>query len=302
MYRSAPYIEEFVRLSKEAAATVAGDDYEIVIVDDGSPDDAADVVGKIMKTDSSNIKLFELTRNFGHHRALLAGLTECSGDYVFMIDCDLEESPELLIEFWENMRGEPELDVVYGIQSKRKGGFFERVSGSVFYFIFDLLRDIPYASNQLTARLMKREYVNSVLEYRETELDLWGVFSLAGYRQKALTANKKSKGSTTYTLARKIAIAVEMITSFSVKPLMMILATGFLITFGAVAYVIYLVIWRFFTSDVPSGWTSTVVSIWFLGGVILLSLGVIGLYQAKIFMEVKRRPRFHARRVDMKKD
>lgn len=294
LYYSSPHLEAFCRAAGQAASAITAD-YEIILVNDGSPDDAAEIARRLSAGDA-RIRLVDLSRNFGHHRALLAGLAAATGAWVFLIDCDLEEDPALLRRFWDEVQVSPGVDVVYGIQAgRRKGGFFERVAGQFFYSIFDKISEIPYAANQLTARLMSRAYVKAVLEYPESEMDLWGIFSLAGYGQKALEVSKTSKGSTTYTLSRKIAMALQMITSFSTRPLLLILAAGAVITGASFIYILYLVVFRLVTQGVPSGWTSILVSIWFLGGMILSSIGVVGLYLSKVFLEVKRRPRYHVR-------
>lgn len=293
LYRSAPYVAEFCQRASDAARSVVADAYEIVLVDDGSPDDSAEKALSIVAVDA-HIRLVRLSRHFGHHRALAAGLAHSRGKYVFMIDCDLEEDPGLLVAFWREMQKEPSLDVVYGVQkSRRKGHIFERLSGDLFYALFSWLSDVPYAANQLTARLMTSAYVQHVLSYPEKEFDLWGLFSLAGFRQKAVPAVKSSKGCTTYTLSRKLAMAVEMISSFSVKPLFLIVVLGFLSTVFSLSIVAYLIFVRWMVKQPVPGWASITASIWLVGGLVLLSMGVIGMYISKIFLEVKQRPRYH---------
>src|SRR5215467_12787205 len=130
MYYSAPYIEEFYRRSVAAAKQIT-DDYEIVIVNDGSPDDALNLAIGLHRQDA-RVKVVDLSRNFGHHKAMLCGLTYATGDETFLIDCDLEESPEWLLEFHQQM-SERDCDVVYGVQARRKGALFERFAGAVFW-------------------------------------------------------------------------------------------------------------------------------------------------------------------------
>jgi hypothetical protein len=145
LYYSSPYLEEFYARTCAAAEQIT-DDYEIILVNDGSPDDSLDVALSLFERDD-RVKVVDLSRNFGHHKAVMTGLAHARGDLVFKIDCDLEEEPELLGEFYAEMIKDPSVDVVYGVQQRRKGGPFERLSGSLFYRLFNLLSDHPVPSN-----------------------------------------------------------------------------------------------------------------------------------------------------------
>ncbi len=178
MYHSGKYLQEFynrtISIINELKLS-----YEIIFVDDGSPDNSLLLALKLQESDQ-NIKIIELSRNFGHQRAIMTGLKHTSGDFIFLIDCDLEEKPELLREFWKRMTAENS-DVVYGVQIKRKGNWFERLSGRIFYKIMSGLSNVGYPADTLTARVMSRKYIDSILRYEEKELDLWGIFALAGF-------------------------------------------------------------------------------------------------------------------------
>lgn len=295
LYQSEATVDEFHTRITSVAGQITHD-YEIVYVNDGSTDRSLDILLLRYACDD-HIKIIDLSRNFGHHRALMTGLSQCQGDHVFLIDSDLEEAPELLAQFWEELASEADLDVVYGVQEKRKGKVFERLSGHVWYALFNSLSTIDYPTNCLAARLMTKRYVDAVIEYGETELELWGIFALAGFRQREVVASKSSKGSTTYTLRRKIRMAIDSVTSFSTAPLVLSFLLGSAITVFSMIYIIYLIIQKFAYQDMIEGWTSILVSIWLLGGLILFSIGVIGLYVSKLFLEVKRRPLTVIRRI-----
>ena len=143
------------------------DDYEIVLVNDGSPDNSLDIAVQLTESDS-HVVVVDLSRNFGHHKAMRAGLEHSSGETVFLIDSDLEEEPEWLISFSEQMTADKS-DVVYGVQKERKGGWFERWSGSVYYAILNWLLNIDHPRNIITTRLMTRCYVNALLSHKESE-------------------------------------------------------------------------------------------------------------------------------------
>jgi putative glycosyltransferase len=299
LYYSEKFIQDFYTRIKETVQTIT-QDYEIIFVNDGSPDKSLQRVIELQMQDPK-IVVVDLSRNFGHHRAIMTGLREAQGDYIFLIDSDLEESPELLTLYWTQFEVDKDCDVVYGIQDKRKGRFMERISGRVWYSLFSFLSDIDYPTDSLTARLMSRRYINSVILYAEKELEIWGIFVLAGFNQKAIKVSKGNKGSSTYTLRRKLKMMVDSVTSFSSKPLIYIFILGLLITFFSAIYISYLVIMRLIYNEAAEGWTSTLVSIWFIGGLLIFCIGIIGIYLSKMFLEIKNRPLSIVRKI-YKKD
>lgn len=287
LYRSAPYLEAFHARISEAARKL-GPDYEIVLVNDGCPAGSLALALRLQAADP-HLVVVDLSRNFGHHRAIMAGLAEARGEQVFLIDCDLEEAPENLLNFAERL-AQGDCDVVFGVQEKRKGGWFERLSGRFFYAAFDWLTRLDMPRNILTLRLMSRRYVDALLRHEERELFLAGLYHITGFVQVAQVVEKASKGASTYTLRKKIALFVNSVTSFSDKPLIYIFYVGTLISFSAALAALYLVYRRVVHDDSLIGWTSLIVSVWLLGGLIILFLGVIGIYLSKVFVETKRRP------------
>jgi putative glycosyltransferase len=287
LYASAPYVEEFVRRAS-AAATAITDDFEIVLVNDGSPDNALDVALRV-RSGNRHVKIVDLSRNFGHHKAMMTGLMHSRGDLVFLIDTDLEEDPELLQRFHEEMQRSG-ADVVHGVQRRRKGDWFERVSGAVAYKIINAASPTKIPESLVTVRLMTRRYVDALVRYQEREMNIAVLFTYAGFKQVALPIDKKHKGSTTYNFSRRLANLVSSITSFSTAPLEFIFYMGVTIAIFAAVYGAYLVGRWVVIDQIPEGWSSLIVSVWFLGGLTLGSLGVIGIYLAKVFSEVKQRP------------
>jgi putative glycosyltransferase len=288
LYCSAPYLPEFIRRTTAAAAHFAGDDFELVMVNDGSPDEALAVALKFRAADP-RIKIVDLSRNFGHHQALMTGIAHTVGDYVFLIDCDLEEAPELLGEFARRLTADPDADVAYGVQKTRRGSWFERFSGQLFYRLMRILSDLDYPADTLTARLMTRRYVEALKLFDDREFDLWINFSLAGFTQLPVPAEKNAKGVSAYTLRKKIRHAVESITASSAGPLYLIFAAGWIVFSFAVLHLAFVAVNRIFW-QVPVGWSHLVASIWGLGGMLMISVGTVGIYLAKIFIETKKRP------------
>ena len=288
LYQSAPYIAEFYQRASSSARQLAGEDYEIVLVNDGSPDSSLDLAVGLTVTDS-HVVVVDLSRNFGHHKAMMAGLEHASGERIFLIDSDLEEEPEWLLEFSTEMLSE-DADVVYGRQQERKGNWFEKWSGEAYYSLLNWLCKINHPRNIVTARLMSRRYVDALLQYKEREVVISCLWVNAGFKQCEKVVRKHMSGSTTYSLSKKIGHAVNAITSFSEVPLKLIFKLGFGIFTCAMGYAGLLAFNRLFLSRPVDGWTSVMVSIWVLGGMTISFVGVIGIYLAKVFSETKQRP------------
>jgi putative glycosyltransferase len=184
-----------------------------------------------------------------------------------------------------------DVDVVYGKQTARKGKFFEKVSGSFFWNLFRLILGKDFPTDVTTARLMRRTYVNALLSFPEKELFIGGLWFITGFNQVPIEVNKLSKGTTTYTVKKKTKLFIDSITSFTNVPLVFVFNLGFLIfliSFGVAAFTF--VGW-FVENKAPEGWTSLLLSIWLLSGIMISSIGIVGIYLSKVYVEVKDRPR-----------
>jgi putative glycosyltransferase len=292
LYHSARYVDEFYERVVAAVGSVT-DDFEIVFVDDGSPDDSADLVRRHFEKEHE-VRLVSLSRNFGHFDAIFAGLAQADGDLVLLLDSDLEEPPELFGGAYARLMGSPPedpIDVVYCVQDRRKGGMLERFAGAVFYRVFNFLSGVQVPRNAMVARLMTRRYVDALLLHREREKFLIGIMALTGFRQVPMVTQKGHKTSSTYTLGRKVALTLTAIVSFTDRPLTLILILGasisVLAALGGVALAVSVVA---FGNHYLAGWTSLVVLLCFFGGAILASVGLIGVYLGRVFVEVKARP------------
>ncbi len=287
LYDSGKHLEEFHSRMSAAAGDLT-DEFELVLVNDGSPDDSL-TVALALRERHSNIRVIDLSRNFGHHRAIMTGLGEAKGDLVFLIDCDLEEPPETLKEFWDK-REASGVDVVFGVRDQRQESGLARFFGSAFYTLFNLLSPdkIPY--NLLTVRLMTRRYVDALMLFKEREMQLSGLWAITGFAQLPLNVEKGYKGHSSYTLRRKLAHFLNAVTSFSNRPLVVIFYLGLsVLAFSGIA-AIYLVIRTLLQGVSNTGWPSLIVSICFFGGLNLFSTGLVGIYIAKVYIEVKQRP------------
>ena len=296
LYRSSGTVDEFIRRASASARALVGDSFEIILVNDGSPDDSVECAATLLPT-HPELVLVDLSRNFGHHVALLEGLRHSTGELVFLIDSDLEEEPEWLSTFHDRMRDE-EADVIFGFQEQRKGGFFERASGAIYWSAFRRLSGLQIPANVITCRLMTRRYVDGLMLHGEREVSIGAVFAVTGFKQVGLPVAKGHKGSSTYSLRLKIWHLVNSISAFSTKPLNAIFLMGVVVSTVGFMFLLYLVVAGLFWSKSPAGWTSVMVSVWLLGGFILISLGVIAIYLGKVFSEVKARPRAIVRSIE----
>jgi len=293
LYNSAAYVDEFMQRMRAELGRFT-DDYEIVLVDDGSPDGSLAVAGEWLAREP-RLRIVELSRNFGHHKAMMTGLAHARGDLVFLIDSDLEEPPELLSRFLAEMKAE-DVDVVYGVQSSRKGGVVERVGGQLAWRFLDAMLPVRIPKDHSTVRLMTRDYVSALVEHREQKTAIGGLWVMTGFAQRGVEFDKGSRGSSSYNLGHRLVALLDSVTSFSERPLFLIFYIGCatLVT-SVVAGIVVLVL--SLRGSVLAGWPSTIVSIWFFGGLIIFSIGVVGLYVSRIFIETKGRPYTVVRRV-----
>ena len=288
LYKSSLYIDEFYKRITSEAKKITGS-YEIIFVDDGSPDDSLQKSVSLYERDNK-VKVIELSRNFGHHKAIMTGLSHAKGEFVFLIDVDLEEEPELLGRFWNELQNSEGADVIYGVQDSRKGGWFEKWSGGLFYKLFNKVSHVEVPRNLITCRLTTQEYNQALISHKEREVFLAGLWVISGFNQKEVIVKKYSNSETTYSFKHKVSLLFDSLTSFSNSPLKAIFYIGLFISSISFTYILFIVLRKIFFEVSLPGWASLVVSVWFLGGLILLSIGIIGVYMSKIFTETKQRP------------
>ena len=287
LYGSEPYLRELYERCSAAASRMTSS-YEIVLVNDGSPDGSLASALELHRADS-RVRVIDLARNFGQHKALLTGLEHARGELIFCLDSDLEEDPAWLDAFHARMSATG-ADVVYGVQSQRKGRLFERLTGSLYYAVFRLLSSYPVPANQTAARLMTRRYVQGLVAHRDQEVFLAGLWAITGFEQVPVTVEKRDKGSSSYSVRKKLTILLNSITSFSNAPLVFIFWLGMTVTAISVSAALGTLVAKLFFIDFELGWPSLIISLWLLSGLTFCCLGVIGMYLAKIFTETKDRP------------
>ncbi len=296
MYRSKGFLDEFLRGCLDALATAGCAEYEIVLVNDGSPDDSVvHALGK--QGEIPGLVVVDLSRNFGHHHAMQAGLRHARGELIFLIDCDLEVSPAVLADFLEKQR-ETGADMVFGYQEARKGGWFEKISGGLFWKGFNWLSETRIPENILTERIMTRRFVEALLQLGDRNLFLGGMMSWTGFDQIGIPIPKKQReGRSTYTLLKRIRLMINAVSSFSSQPLIWLFNAGVTITLLSLAFVAYLVLRKILFDDALLGFTSMMALLALSLGILTTGLGVLGIYLGKIFNQVQNRPTYIVRAI-----
>jgi glycosyltransferase involved in cell wall biosynthesis len=270
---------------------LAGADSYICLVDDGSTDNTWQVICQLHASDA-RVQGLKLTRNFGHQGAVLAGMFDCSSDVVVTIDADLQDDPACITDMLRQYHSGKE--VVFGVRADRStDNRLKRSTAQGFYRVLRLL-GINVVFNHADYRLLSRRAVDDLREYPENNLFLRGMIPLLGLStgEVRYKRRKRTAGETKYPTRRMLSLAWEGITSFSVAPLRLVSALGFVIALGSLAVTGWAISVKFIAGTAVPGWASTVVPLYFLGGVQILCLGVIGEYVGKIYLESKRRPRY----------
>ena len=268
---------------------IRSDSY-ICFVNDGSRDKTWQIIENLSSKDKY-IKGIKLARNFGHQSALLAGLYDMQAELYVSIDADLQDDENTIRSMvLKNQEG---FDVVYGVRAKREvDTFFKRATALGFYKLMDIM-GVRTVYNHADFRLLSHRAIEALKQFPETNLFLRGLVPLIGFSSASVFYDRKARvaGETKYPLKKMLSFAWEGITSFSVKPLKIATLMGFFMCIAGFFFLLYSV-WAHYYGHTVSGWTSLIVSIYFLGGVQLFCIGIIGEYIGKIYKEVKHRPRF----------
>lgn len=286
LYNEAENLLFFYERLKNA---LTSDSYEIIFVDDGSDDQSYALIQNLCRKDL-RVRGISLSRNFGHQIALTAGLDHAKGDAVIMMDADLQHPPELLPQLIEKFQEGYDIVLTKRID-EGSIKFFKKATSWFFYKFINFLSDTAIELASADFRLMSRKTVEAFKTFREHSRFNRGLISWMGFSHTTIpyTADPRYKGRSKYTLPKMIRLAVEGLTAFSSKPLRLSFYLGVFISFISMIYAAY-AISTYLHHRAISGWTSLLVSILFLGGIQLISIGILGEYQARIFDEVKNRP------------
>lgn len=294
MYYEEQVAEEcYERVSKVLYDFRDNYDYEILFINDGSKDNTLSILENIAKEDSK-IKVISFSRNFGHQAAVTAGLKFVTGDCVVIIDADLQDPPELIpdmVKEWE--KG---YDVIYGKRKKRDGeSAFKLFTAKAFYQTLNKLSDIEIPKDTGDFRLADRKVIDVINSLPEHNKFLRGLFSWTGFKQEPLEYERKERfaGTTKYPLKKMLKLATDGILSFSIKPLKLVGGLGILSVVISIIILIYAILsFAFKWNNITPGWTSIMCTLTFMGGIILISLWMMGEYIGRIYDEVRGRPQY----------
>ncbi len=269
---------------------ITGDSF-IVFVDDGSSDRSWSLISSYA---SDNVKGLRLSRNYGHQYALLAGLEYACGrcDACVTIDADMQDDPSVIPDMVKAYTGGAE--IVYGVRSRRPGdSWFKKHSAHGFYTLLHAL-GVECVYDHADYRLLGRDALMALMDYGERNLFLRGIVPKLGFSQEKIyyERGERKNGSSKYPLGRMLEFAADGVTSFSVRPVRMLFWLGIIFMATAIGVGVYVLV-RYFEGETIEGWTSLILSIWFCTGILLIGLGILGEYVGKIYMEVKKRPRYH---------
>ena len=299
--------EEVLKIASAALREVLTDliqkgkiaeDSFILFVNDGSKDRTWELIEEEHKAHPVQVRGVKLAGNVGHQFALTAGLITAKDmcDVTVSIDADLQDDVNVIEDMIDKYHDG--CDIVYGVRKERKTDtFFKRTTAQGFYKVMELM-GVKTSYNHADFRLMSKRAVEQFSQYKETNLFLRGMMPLIGYRTDQVYYDRKERvaGESKYPLKKMLALAFNGISSFSVKPISMILGLGFGIIICSILAAIYALI-SYFSGHVVPGWTSLILSVWFLGGIQLLAIGLVGQYIGKIYIEVKQRPRYNIEKV-----
>ncbi|HLR52456.1 MAG TPA: glycosyltransferase family 2 protein [Candidatus Avamphibacillus sp.] len=278
-------------LSRRLQATLEKitSDYEIIFINDASPDGAWETIIKLNQS-NPNMKGLNLSRNFGQHHAITAGLDFANGDWVIVMDCDLQDRPEEIPKLYKKaLEG---YDVVFGSRVIRQDKWLKRKSSQIFYKIYDYLTERSSDYTVANFSISSKKVIQGFRQMREQNRLFPLFIQWMGYKTAyvPIEHHERTQGKSSYSLKKLITLGTDVLISQSNKPLRFSIQLGFFISLISFIYGVYLFI-RYFFLDVPvQGWTSVMVSIWFISGLIFFNFGIIGLYIGKIFNEVKGRP------------
>ena len=304
--------EEVLKIASKALREVLDDlirkekiaeDSFILFVNDGSKDRTWELIEEEHASYPAQVCGVKLAGNVGHQFALTAGLLTAKdmSDVTISIDADLQDDVAVIEEMIDKFH--EGCDIVYGVRKERKTDtFFKRTTAQAFYRLM-VLMGVKTVYNHADYRLMSRRAVEEFSKYKETNLFLRGMIPLIGYRTDSVYYDRKERvaGESKYPLKKMLALAFNGISSFSVKPLSLVLGVGMIIVLISIFAALYALI-SYFTGHVVQGWTSLILSIWFLGGMQLLAIGLVGQYIGKIYIEVKGRPRYNIEKLLLSED
>jgi glycosyltransferase involved in cell wall biosynthesis len=288
VYNAGNIIPELVQRIVDSVTKITLD-YEIILVEDGGPDNSWEVIEQVAKL-NPKIKGIKLSRNFGQHYAITAGLDNCKGDWIVVMDCDLQDRPEEIGLLYS--RANEGFDVVLARREKRKDSFFKKNMSAVFYRTLGYLTGSEQDESVANFGIYSSKVITEISRMRESIRYFPTMVKWVGFKTAKVNVQHdfRIEGESSYNFRKLLMLALDIILAFSDKPIRILVKFGFLVTFGSFTIAIYTLINWLLGEITVLGYSTLVISIWFLSGVIIMTLGIIGLYVGKTFEGVKGRP------------
>lgn len=292
-YKGAEMVAELVERLHASLGTLT-ENYEIILVNDASPDSAWEEIQKACERDK-RVKGLNLSRNFGQHYAISAGLSYAQGDWVVVLDCDLQDRPEEIPKLYD--KAQEGYDIVYARRANRKDGFFKRLSSSLFHALFDRMSGLKTDKTLANFGIYKQTVIRECNRMQEQARSFGTMLAYIGFKSTAVDVEhaERPQGSSSYSFRKLLKLSFDVMISNSNKPLRFAVGLGFGMAFVSFLLALYNVIAKLVGIISVEGFTTTVFSIWFVGGLLLFVLGIIGLYVGKTFDQVKGRQLFIVR-------
>ena len=290
IFNESDLIPEFVKQVVENVEKISSD-YEIILVDDGSADDSWSYMeSEALK--NKKVKAYRLSKNFGHHYAITAGLHNASGEWVVVMDSDLQDRPEVIPELYE--KAQQGFDVVFVSRTQRPESFVYKGFQKLFYWLLRVLSGIKFDSRQANFSIINKKVVEAFIKFPEHARFYGSTIKWLGFNRTDIQARhgQRFSGKPGYTIKKRISLASDIIISFSGRPLRFAIVLGLLMSFVSLLLSIWVLVGAFSWGFAVLGWPSLMASILFTGGAILVVLGIIGIYLGRVFQEVKSRPLF----------
>ena len=287
VYKSEELIDQLVARISETAEKISTN-YEIILVDDSSPDNSWNKINELCAKNKKVIGI-QLSRNFGQHYAITAGLDHAKGEWVVVMDCDLQDVPEEIFNLYEETKNG--FDIVLARRTNRKDKISQKFFSFFFYKFLNYLTGIKHDEKVANFGIYHKKVIKSIISMRENVRYFPIMVKWVGFKMGYINVKHASRdGETSYVLKKRINIALDVILSYSDKPLRIFVKLGMFISFTSIIISCYYFIQWLLGKTIIMGYTSLIISIWFLSGIILAALGIIGLYVGKTFQDVKKRP------------
>lgn len=290
VYHGEKMVEQLVERITNSVSAITPD-FEIILVNDASPDNSWLKIKELCAKEP-RVKGVNLSRNFGQHYAISAGLSVCSGEWIVVMDCDLQDRPEEIPHLYN--KAQEGFDIVYARRVVRHDGFFKRISSKIFHSVFDWLSGIKTDSSISNFGIFNQKVINEYNKMGEVARSFDSLIKYLGFNIGTVDVKHDSRGEgkSSYTFKKLLSLSFDVMISNTNKPLKMAIGFGFFMAFISFCLAVYNIVAKYVGNIGVEGYTTTVFSIWFVGGILLMMLGILGLYVGKIFDQVKQRPIF----------